>query len=219
MHGIDGQVYSLISSATTSMTARFVYLSSGVCPVLDSGRAASACYSHPGSYLGAIGVQQRVVSAHSGSTVSQLQVEAGTAEHGFERVELDGVRLSVGAVYSSGSSASSSSNSSDDSFALHWLDRHTIELSTADFTVQLENSDHFINIVSIVPRVSLHQITAHGLLGQTTKATRHQSTLKVIEGDVDDYAIADNTLMGTDFVYNRFMATPTSSSSSDEQQS
>jgi len=43
-------------------------------------------------------------------------------------------------------------------------------------------------------------------LGQTHSTKTHRSPLRYIEGDVDDYVIADNDIFGDDFVYNQFQA-------------
>ena len=199
MHGIDGQVYALVSSQSTQINALFVFLSSGRCPVLDSGAAASQCYSHPGSYLGAIGIQQLVGADGS---VMKLALHSGAAEQGFSAVELNGVRQSVGAVYSSPATGGSAAEHGE--FSFRFMDRHTVEVSTADFTFQLESSDHFINLLHFTPRTRLSSIAAHGLLGQTSSSRVHQSRLKVIEGEVDDYALTTNELFASDFAYNRF---------------
>jgi len=53
VHGMDGAVYNLISDIHLQVNSRFVFLSSGRCPIID-GLPAANCYSHPGSYLGSI---------------------------------------------------------------------------------------------------------------------------------------------------------------------
>ena len=191
MHGIDSQVYALVSSASTQINARFVFLSSGRCPSLDGAAAATACWSHPGSYLGAVAVQQ--LRANGGG-VSRLAMLAGAADEGFVSVELDGVFVSVDAT----------AGETSDDFYSNYEDRHTVMVSTADFTFRLQSSDRFINILQVAARRPITHIQAHGLLGQTTSGKLHQSRLRVIEGDVDDYAIDSNELFASDFAYNRF---------------
>ena len=58
MHGLDGAVYALVSSASTQVNARFTFLSSGRCP--EPSRISTACWTHPGSYLSAVAVTEQV---------------------------------------------------------------------------------------------------------------------------------------------------------------
>jgi len=60
----------------------------------------------------------------------------------------------------------------------------------------------FVNqaVVSLVP---LNRLAAHGLLGQTHRVST-RSTVTDIAGEVDDYAIQGNDILGVDFVFNRF---------------
>ena len=119
---------------------------------------------------------------------------AGAADEGFVSVELDGVFVSVDAT----------AGETSDDFYSNYEDRHTVMVSTADFTFRLQSSDRFINILQVAARRPITHIQAHGLLGQTTSGKLHQSRLRVIEGDVDDYAIDSNELFASDFAYNRF---------------
>ena len=93
----------------------------------------------------------------------------------------------------------------------------------ATTSCSLENSDKFINLVS-VRVVNWQQLTTtdqpHGLLGQTwsngacdadkrrSRRLNKDSTMSladVIEGDVDDYALSSEDMFGTDSLYNRFV--------------
>jgi hypothetical protein len=121
-------------------------------------------------------------------------VHAGAAERGFSAVLLDGAALAVGA----------SAGQAEDEFSVDWLSRHQMRVSTADFTLELESSDQFVNIVSFTARRPLSSISAHGLLGQTASGRVHKSTLRYIEGEVDDYVLNTHSLFATDFTFNRF---------------
>jgi len=187
VHGIDGAVYNLISEQSTQVNARFVFLSSGACPVFN-GVAASDCWSHPGSYLGEVSFQQLV-----DGQIHKLLVTAGPASVGFASIVLDGKRLAVGAASAVGSLAVAFSSS------------HLVSIRTEHFSFELSNSDMFVNqaVAALVP---LDSLAAHGLLGQTHVMST-DSAAKCIAGDVDDYAIADRDIFGDEFIFNQFHVT------------
>ena len=189
VHGIDGAVYALISEEHTAVNARFVFLSSGECPIVD-GHPLSSCWSHPGSYMGAVSIQVR--SAEDAKLHTAV-MHAGVAKRGFAGVEVDGAPMLVGAEVVSGSS-----------FSVRHLSSHSVHVVTPSFELVLESSDRFVNLVQLRPRVALAQLTSHGLLGQTHNAKVHRSTLRYIEGEVDDYTVEEDDLLNTDFAYTRF---------------
>ena len=84
VHGLDGGVYALLSDPSLLINARFTFLDSGACPPAGVTRA---CFSHPGSYLGALALRSR-----SGG---RLLVQPGAALSGFASVELDGVEVQL----------------------------------------------------------------------------------------------------------------------------
>ena len=191
VHGIDGAVYNLLSSSQLHVNARFVFLSSGLCPVLAS--VATNCWSHPGSYLGELGMLYR---SAEGETEHRLLVEAGDRLSGFAAVAVDGQPLSVGTAVQPAAG-----------FTIERLSSHQLRVVTPLFTVLLDNSDKFINqaVQVNVPLSQLQSMGMHGLLGQTHRRTAVGSTLQqVVEGDVDDYVVNDGGLFGTDCVYNRY---------------
>ena len=183
VHGIDGAHYNLITSETTQVNARFVYLQSGACPPLP---AATNCWSHPGSYLGAVGVMEMV----SGQA-QKLAVEAGASARGFSNVTLNGELLAVGSSLTVGT------------LSVRYVDSYHVTVSTAEFTIAFDNSDWFIN-QQISARVPLARLTAHGLLGQTHHMRRYNTVTKYIEGSVDDYSVSEDSLWGVSFPYNQF---------------
>ena len=183
VHGIDGAVYALVSSVSTQVNARFVFLDSGSCP--SAAVITTQCWSHPGSYLGAVAIQERV----DGHDVQRLVVEAGAHEAGFASVQLNGRSLAVGDSASVGQ------------FAVQVLSSHRLVVRTRELQLTLDNSDRFIN-QQVEALVGLTRMTAHGLLGQTHRAVQHKSALRHIEGDVDEYVVSD--LLAHDFHYDRF---------------
>ena len=180
VHGIDGAVYSIISDRGMLVNARFRYLSSGRCPVAVD---TSNCWSHPGSYLGEVGV----VSAAG----AKLHIASGSWSVGFDSVTLDGAALPVG------------SNVSVNGLTAELLTAHSLRVRAGNFELLLHNSDRFINIVETrVLRWS--ELASHGLLGQTWRAPRdglRARQLAHIEGEVDDYVEANNELLGSAFLF------------------
>lgn len=185
VHGIDGAVYNIISEARTQVNSRFVFLNEGECPIVN-GAAESNCWSHPGSYLGEMSFQQIV-----DGKLHKVLVVAGPAKNGFSAVTLDGKDLAVGDEFTYGS------------FSIKMVTVRHITLTTENFSFELSNSDNFIN-QAVANRVALSKLTSHGLLGQTHQAKVYPTSARYIQGEVDDYVIADNDIFGTDFAYNKF---------------
>ena len=193
VHGIDGAVYNLVSSPTVHVNARFTFLGSGECPVVDGVRLSENCWSHPGSYLGEIGM--RVSGNSSGSDEHRLLVVAGDHVHGFAAVSVDGVAVQAG-----------SSVQPAGHLRVERVSSHTVRVSTAQLEFVLDNSDMFINqaVRVTVPLQQLSQHGTHGLLGQTHRRTVSGGVKAVVEGDVDDYVVQDGDVFGTQCVYNRY---------------
>jgi hypothetical protein len=188
VHGIDGAVYNLISERNTQVNARFVFLSSGACPSFN-GQPDVNCWSHPGSYLGAVSFQQLVAAE-----LHSVLVVAGPANLGFASVLVDGKALEVGGSHAVGS------------LSVDFHSSHAASVRTEHFSFELSNSDMFVNqaVGALVP---LHRLVGtHGLLGQTHTVLA-ASTGAIIAGDVDDYVIADADIFGTDFIFNQFLLT------------
>ena len=188
VHGIDGAVYALVSSPSTQVNARFVFLSSGRCP--SATLIDTQCWSHAGSYLGAVSVQERV----AGHGVQRLLVESGAHDVGFASIELNGRVLSVGDSVSVGH------------FSVHVQSSHRIAVRTAALQLTLDNSDSFINqqVEALIELTSMAATRTHGLLGQTHSAATHKSALRYVEGDVDEYVVSG--LFEHDFAYDHFTA-------------
>jgi hypothetical protein len=186
VHGIDGAVYNLITDTNLQVNSRFVFLEDGECPVIN-GQADTNCWSHPGSYMGEMSFQQVV----DGKLHAALLV-AGDRNTGFSQVQVDGRALKVGEKALFGS------------FAIDVTSIYTVLISSDHYSFQLSNSDRFINQV-LTSRVGLSHLKSHGLIGQTHSLKTYKSTLRFIDGEVDDYSIADGDIFGTAFEFNLFV--------------
>ena len=190
VHGIDGAVYNLITSPLLHANARFTFLSSGLCPIIGGQEVRVNCWSHPGSYLGEIGMLMR---AAEGGEEHRLRVEAGDRVVGFAVVSVDGVDLAVGGVVQPGAGMS-----------IERLSSHKLRVSTPQFSFVLDNSDQFIN-QAVKANVPIAQLSSHGLLGQTHRRGVGKGGVRsVVEGDVDDYVVSEDNVFGTDCVYNQY---------------
>jgi hypothetical protein len=185
VHGIDGAVYNIITEANTHVNSRFVFLNEGECPIVN-GVKDSNCWSHPGSYLGEMSFQQVV-----DGKLHRALVVAGPAKSGFASIELDGKTLKVGDSMTFGS------------FAISMESTHHVSIQTENYSFELSNSDKFIN-QAVSNRVALSKLSSHGLLGQTHAAKVYPTATRYIQGEVDDYVIADNDIFGTSFAFNKF---------------
>jgi hypothetical protein len=185
VHGIDGAVYNIITEAQMQVNARFAFLSEGECPIIN-GAPDVNCWSHPGSYLGEMSFQQIV-----DGKLHQLLVTSGSAKQGFAAIVLDGKALTIGDSFSFGE------------FSVSFTTSHRITVQTEKFSFELANSDMFIN-QAVSNRVPLNKLNSHGLLGQTHAAKVYSTANRYIAGEIDDYVIADNDILGTSFAYNKF---------------
>ena len=213
VHGLDGQVYSVISDALVQINARFRFLEHrGECVTQDhiqlakhhhtsaltNQRRLSApiqCWSHPGSYLGELSVQT--------AQGVRLVLVPGSAKQGFVRVGL--------------TAGQHNEEVAIDRVEPHsWRDltvtresSHHIQMQVGVFRLQLSSSDGFLNLdqveVTDWDRLT-NELRSHGLLGQTWQkpAQGTEGAVKGIEGDVDDYAQQGGELFGVDNAYNRF---------------
>jgi len=175
VHGIDGAIYNIVSGAQMQVNARFVFLSKGKCPIVN-GIPEPNCWSHAGSYLGEMSFQQ-TVDGH----LHKALVTSGSADTGFASVVVDGTTLEVGQTISFGS------------FSVYVRTTHHVEIETELFTFQLSNSDMFIN-QAVSTKVPFSKLQTHGLLGQTHAPKVYNTKTRYIEGEVDDYVIAENEM-------------------------
>ena len=145
VHGLDHAVYNLLVDGPLLVNARFRFLSSGRCP--STAAPPTNCWSHPGSYLGELGV---VSPNHS-----RLHILSGAWDEGFASVTLDGEVVPVGA------------NMTAPGIAVHLLSHYQLWLQSGNFELTIDNSDRFVNIAQlrVLHWSAVHN--THGLLGQT----------------------------------------------------
>jgi hypothetical protein len=121
----------------------------------------------------------------------KVLIVSGPAKTGFAAITLDGKQLTVGDEFSFGT------------FSINVRSTHVVNVNTESFSFELSNSDNFIN-QAVTNMKPLSKLTSHGLLGQTHIAKVYPTANRYIEGEVDDYVIADNDIFGTDFAFNKF---------------
>jgi len=183
VHGVAGEVYNIVSDSDVQYNSRFVFLTAGDCPVVE-GKKLPGCFSHPGSYLGELGLKTR--------TGDKIRIVAGPAAEGFAAVELNGRMLEIGEIVELSGELGSVSR----------INSHQTAVKVGVWDFVFENSDMFIN-----QRVKVNDarsLRSHGLLGQTWRETTYENPIKFVQGAVDDYVIRDGDLFGDNFVYNAF---------------
>lgn len=196
VHGVDGEIYNIVTDSRYQVNARFVFLNSGKCPPKHlSAEILSDCWSHPGSYLGELSFQQVV-----DGTVHRALITSGPAVSGFRQVQVDDEVLLEGDSRSVGSL-----------FSVTFKSSHEVVVKTEQFDFYLTNSDLFVN-QRVRAKVSLHELKSHGLLGQTHSSKTYPTAVRYIAGKVDDYLVADGEIYGTDFVFNQFTGEVSSNS-------
>ena len=202
VHGIDGAVYTVVSDKFAHVNALFTFLSEGECPSVAG--TSKTCWSHPGSYIGAITYQSR--DGH------RLLIRAGNAETGFSALQFDGADMSIGTAVDTTNSSVLSRDDVVDGIRFEYRSSHRVRVSASAFDYEIENSDRFLNLLSVRVRdwtALTTRIKSHGLLGQTWHKRKggvgvRARDVKAVEGEYDDYANADAELFGVDNLYARF---------------
>lgn len=180
---MSGEVYNIVSDADLQYNSRFVFLDQGECPIIN-GRKQRGCWSHPGSYLGELGLKTR-----SGDRIHLIP---GPAAEGFTSVKVNGQAVEAGQkVLLSDGLGSVSRNGT-----------HVALVQIANWDFAFESSDRFVN--QRVRVIDARRLRAHGLLGQTWRDETYNNPLKHIEGCVDDYVIRGRDIFGDNFLYNLF---------------
>jgi len=183
VHGVSGEVYNIVSDADLQYNSRFVFLSSGECPVVN-GKKQKGCWSHPGSYLGELGLKTRAGD--------KIHLMTGPAAEGFAMIEVNGHPLEVGETILL----------ADDLGSVSHNTTHLASVQIGVWHFDFENSDRFLN--QRVHVSDVRSLRSHGLLGQTWNEKTYPNAIKFIQGQVDDYVIRDNDIYGDNFVYNTF---------------
>ena len=156
-------------------------------PVVN-GRKQKSCWSHPGSYLGELGLKTKAGD--------RIHLVTGPAKRGFDSVTVNEREVRVGeSVPLAGDLGSVSRNTT-----------HLASVQVANWDFAFENSDLFVNQRVRVLALAGDQksLRSHGLLGQTWRDTTYPNAIKHIAGQVDDYVIRDNDIFGDNFVFNAF---------------
>jgi len=192
VHGVPGEVYNIISDPLMQMNARFIFLDSGECPIFD-GKPAQACWTHPGTYLGEVGVKT--------SSGQRIHLQAGSASEGFKSVQVDGRELEMEEMIEL-------SGAGEGAFIVH-NSTHLVEMQLSHFHLAIENSDQFVNYrLHVLNWAGMKSSATHGLLGQTHRhPERSGKQVKEIDGMVEDYRIDGGDLFGDQFTFNKFIAT------------
>jgi len=183
VHGVAGEVYNIVSDSDVQYNSRFVFLNRGDCPVVE-GKKLPGCFSHPGSYLGELGLKTR--------TGDKIRIIAGPAAEGFTAVEVNGRMLEIGEIVELSGELGSVSR----------INSHQTAVKVGVWDFVFENSDMFIN--QRVKVSDARNLRSHGLLGQTWRETTYPNPIKYVQGSVDDYVIREGDLFGDNFVYNNF---------------
>jgi hypothetical protein len=183
VHGVSGEIYNIVSDQDLQYNSRFVFLDHGECPIVD-GKKQKGCFSHPGSYLGELGLKTR-----SGD---KIHVVTGSAKAGFASIEVNGQQVAEGetVLLQDGLGSISRNNT------------HVASMQIGNWDFVFENSDHYLN--QRVRVLDSRNLRSHGLLGQTWRDTTYPNAIKFIQGQVDDYVIRGRDLFGDNFVYNTF---------------
>jgi hypothetical protein len=224
VHGIPDAYFNLISTPSTLVNSKFIYIASGSCYYNDT-----ECWTHPGTYVSEMGItivdpHQHNTPRHSNdddhyhadvSKPLRIKVIAGSHDNGL-RVWLDDVEIFA-----------SNGEGSQRRTIYHlphqgrvtFLKPSIISIRTHDFDLVMTNSDHFINTAfQLMDRHILRagakiasaeqanqvypNIPIHGLVGQTWKNVQYKDKSKPYEGIIDDYVV--NDLFDSDFAYNNF---------------
>lgn len=223
-HGMADEVFSLLSYPDLQMNALFKFISSGTCNYNET-----VCWSHPGTYLGQIGIQY--------GADSKILLQSGSHADGM-RVFVNDKEVSAG-KHIHRFTAGNSSNA-----IMQYSSTSVVEINTDSMFIRIANSDYFFNIdfglknsqvliagtkplhitgevceiESRTPRSQLQADTKaiiakklketypayplHGLIGQTWRNAVYCG--RYFEGSVDDYVTGG--LFSNEHTFNYFKA-------------
>jgi hypothetical protein len=155
-------VYIVVSFLDLQINARFVFLESSKC-----GADQDLCWTHPGTYLGEIGI---LFENH------RLQLISGSLEQGM-KVIFNNKTLTIGDKYEFDTL----------NINFEFVNKEQFSISTHEFRINFNGRDHFFNEqLNLTPMMSkllsrpiekmstkfLTKQAPHGLIGQTwNKAT------------------------------------------------
>ena len=123
------------------------------------------------------------------STSERVYISAGPANTGFTQLSVNGNDMSVG----------------ESSVTIVYTSTHEATLMAGPYTIVIENVDGFVNFRSVsVSAESWTRLQSHGLLGQTWRHQVYGGKVPYIQGEVDDYVVAEDDVFGVSFPYNRY---------------
>ena len=201
VHGIDGEIYNLISDRLLQVNARFTFQSSGGCDTGASGAAVYSCWTHPGLYLSAVGLRTA-----AGDT---LTVNAGEGPQGFDALIINGQRTQMATAEAAKWPISlSSADSTLPPLTIRRVDQRTLTIANAGlYTLTLQSSDSLLNVVGLqvgsMSRLT-DTIQSHGLIGQTWQLRTDGVEVAAIEGRMEEYMEQRGELLGCAFAFNKF---------------
>jgi len=121
----------------------------------------------------------------------KIHIIAGPHNVGIKSITVNDVELAVG------DSIDLSPNG-----LVKLVTSHKVIVEAGNFAFEFTNSDMFFN--QAVRMLNTSSTTSHGLLGQTWNKKVYKSSMPHIEGDIDDYMMADHELFSHSFTFNRF---------------
>jgi hypothetical protein len=127
-HGMADEVFSLVSSPDLQMNSLFKFISSGTCNYNDT-----VCWSHPGTYLGQIGIQY--------GADTKILFQSGSHADGM-RVFVNDKEISVGQHLH----RFTPGNSTHSRAIMQFNTKSTVEFDTDAMFIRLSNSDYFFNL-------------------------------------------------------------------------
>lgn len=177
IHGLDNNVYNIISDGSFNMNAKFKYLDHGLCLPYHIH-----CFTHPGTYLFSIGIM-----TFFGNTI---YIESGPYQFGFQTITYNNENMTtIQSIYPD--------TGYKQDIYLEIISNTRIKIKHVLYTIEIENSDSFLNIISLAAssysQLQLHQ--PKGLLGESW-----QQSMKLLP--IDDYSESSNSLFGTSFGYS-----------------
>ena len=195
VHGVPDEVFSIVSDVDLQYNSRFVLLKEGSCPNQQGKSVDTPCFTHPGTYLGELGLET--------TAGDRIYIQAGSATSGFQQITLNDRELQPGDHHVLKALPGRTQG------YVRLISTHRVIVQAGNFWFEFTNSDMFVN--QRVAMIDAKQETSHGLLGQTWSTVIYDasSTIPWIEGSVFDYAMADHQLFSHRFIFNRFQSAAT----------
>jgi hypothetical protein len=145
-HGMADEVFSLVSSPNLQINSLFKFISSGVCDYNDT-----VCWSHPGTYLGQIGIQY-------GN--NKILLQSGSHSEGMKIYINDNEILPSYRIHElpyTNNNTNNNHHKTASISALEFKSRSIFSFRNNDYLLSIINSDYFFNMnFAIVDRQILN---------------------------------------------------------------